>query len=77
MFFRLVRLGEAFWRSAARAETWYSALRYHVNQHPRYHRLVHYNQRCHDEWGRVHPIRYPTFPEWLRAADEYILPQKA
>lgn len=77
MFFRLVRLGEAFWRNAARAETWYSALRYHVTQHPRYHRLVHYNQRCHDEWGRVHPIRYPTFPEWLRAADEYILPQKA
>ncbi|MGH9632608.1 MAG: hypothetical protein ACRD7E_30240, partial [Bryobacteraceae bacterium] len=77
MFFRLVRHGEAFWRSAARAEMWYSALHYHVTQHPRYHRLVHYNQRCHDEWGRVHPISYPSFPEWLRAADEYTLPQKA
>ncbi|MCZ2074286.1 MAG: hypothetical protein LC130_04715 [Bryobacterales bacterium] len=77
MFFRLVRLGEAFWRSAARSERWYSALHYHVTQHPRYHRLVHYNQRCHDEWDRVPPISYPSFPEWCRAAEKYILPQKS
>ena len=75
MFFRLVRFGDAGWRSAARAENWYSALRYHVTHHPRHHRVIHYNQRCHDEWGRVHPIRFPSFSEWLNAADEYALPQ--
>ncbi len=77
MFFRLVRFGDAGWRSAARAENWYSALHYQVTHHPRYHRVIHYNQRCHDEWGRVHPIRFPSFPEWLSAADEYRLPQNA
>ena len=75
MFFRLIRLGDAAWCSAARAEKWYSALHYDITHHPRYHRLIHYNQRCHDEWDRVHPICYPSFPEWLRAADEYFLPQ--
>jgi hypothetical protein len=74
MFFRLVRLGEAAWRRAAQGEKWYSALHYHVTHHPRYHRLINYNQRCHDEWGRARPISYPSFPEWLRAADEYFLP---
>lgn len=76
-FFRLVRLGEAAWCAAARAEKWYSALRYHVAHHPRYHRLTHYNQRCHEEWGRVRPVCYPSFPEWLRAADDYLVPQRA
>jgi len=76
MFFRLIRLGDAAWSSAARAEKWYSALHYHVTHHPRYHRLIHYNQRCHDDRGRVQPIYYPHFPEWLRAADEYFLPQE-
>ena len=76
VFFRLVRFGEAAWCASARAEKWYSALRYHVTHHPRYHRLIHYNQRCHDEWGGIRPIVYPLFPEWLRAADEYVLPQQ-
>jgi hypothetical protein len=69
----LIRLGDAAWSSAARAEKWYSALHYHVIHHLRYHRLIHYNQRCHDDRGRVPPICYPSFPEWLRAADEYFL----
>src|SRR5450432_4426044 len=76
MFFRLIRLGDAAWCSAARAEKWYSALHYHVIHHPRYHRLIHYNQRCHDDRGRVNPICYPSFTEWLRAADEYFLLQE-
>ncbi len=70
-FFRLVRLGEAKWRNAARAEKWYAALRYHLIHHPRYHRFVHYNQRCHDEWVRIRPISYPSLAEWLCAADAY------
>jgi hypothetical protein len=70
-FFRLVRRGEAEWCTVARAEKWYAALRYHLIHHPRYHRFVHYNQRCHDEWVRVRPTSYPSFAEWLRAADEY------
>ena len=76
VFFRMVRFGEAAWCAAARAEKWYSALRYHVTHHPRYHRLIHYNQRCHDEWDRIRPIVYPFFPEWLRAADEYVRPER-
>jgi hypothetical protein len=70
-FFRLVRLGEAEWCALARTEKWYAALRYHLIHHPRYHRFVHYNQRCHDEWFRVRPTSYPSFAEWLCAADEY------
>jgi hypothetical protein len=76
MFYRLIRLGDAACSSAARAEKWYSALHYHVIHHPRYHRLIHYNQRCHDDWSRVQPICYPSFPAWLRAADEYFHPQQ-
>jgi hypothetical protein len=72
-FFRLVRLGEAEWCTVARAEKWYGALRYHLIHHPRYHRFVHYNQRCHDKWVRVRPTSYPSFAEWLSAADEYFV----
>lgn len=70
-FFRLARLGEADWCAVAHAEKWYAALRYHLIHHPRYHRFVHYNQRCHDEWVRVRPTSYPSFAEWLCAADAY------
>jgi hypothetical protein len=74
LFFRLVRTGEAKWRRLARDEEWYAALRYHVIHHPRYHRLAHYNQRCGVEWERSRPISYPSFDEWLGAADAYCLP---
>lgn len=74
LFFRLVRFEEAEWRAAARAERWSAALRYHVVHHPRYHRLVHYLHRCRDEWPRVSPRSYPSFADWLRAADEYFVP---
>jgi hypothetical protein len=71
LFSRLLRLGESNWRVKARAERWYAALRYHVVHHPRYQRLVHYNQRCHDEWSRALPNFYPSFDDWLSAADAY------
>ena len=71
LFSRLVRLGESTWRGTARAEGWYAALRYHVVHHPRYQRLVHYNQRCHDEWSQALPNFYPSFVDWLSAADAY------
>jgi hypothetical protein len=73
-FFRLVRIGEAEWCTVARTEKWYAALRYHLIHHPRYHRFIHYNQRCHDEWMRVRPTSYPSFAEWLCAADDYSVP---
>jgi hypothetical protein len=75
-FFRLVRAGDAAWRRSAREEGWYPALRYHVVNHPRYHRLVHYNQRCCAEWEHARPISYPCFDEWLAAADGYCLAQR-
>ena len=73
LFFRLVRFEEAEWRAAARAEKWYPALRYHLVHHPRYHRLIHYNRRCRDEWLHVRPISYPSFSDWLHAADAYFV----
>lgn len=71
LFSRLLRLGESTWRARARAERWYAALRYHVVHHPRYQRLVQYNQRCHDEWSQALPNSYPSFVDWLSAADAY------
>ena len=71
MFYRLARLGDSKWRAVARSEGWYSALRYRVVHHPRYQRLIHYNQRCHDEWSLARPNAFPSFAEWLEAADSY------
>ena len=77
VFRRLVRLGESRWRHPARSEGWYSALRYHVVYHPRYQRLTHYNQRCHDEWSQASPNSYPSFSSWLSAADAYCVDRRA
>ena len=76
LFYRLVRFAESSWRAAARAEGWYATLRYHVFHHPRYRRLLHYNQRCHDVWLRACPISYPSFADWLSAADAYFVGRK-
>ena len=76
-FSRLIRFGESSWRGPARSEGWYSALRYQVVHHPRYQRLIHYNQRCHDEWSQARPNTYPSFADWLAAADAYVASRKA
>ena len=68
---RLIRRVESDWRETALREGWHAALRYHVANHPRYQRLLHYRQRCHDEWLRVRPISLPSFPAWLASADAY------
>jgi hypothetical protein len=77
LFSRVVRVGETDWSSVARAEGWYAALRYQVFHHPRYRRLIHYNQRCHDVWLRARPISYPSFADWLSAADAYFVGRNA
>ena len=77
VFYRLIRVGESRWRSPARSEGWYAALRYQVVHHPRYQRLIHYNQRCHDEWSQACPNSYPSFAKWLSAADAYCIGRKA
>jgi hypothetical protein len=71
LFSHLLCQGESTWRSSARSEGWYAALRYAVVHHPRYQRLIHYNRRCHDEWSRTFPLSYPSFAEWLATADAY------
>jgi hypothetical protein len=76
LFSRLVRLGESSWRGVARSEGWYAALRYQVVYHLRYQRLIHYSQRCHDEWSRARPNFYPSFADWLSAADAYCAGRK-
>jgi hypothetical protein len=77
LFSSLIRFGESNWRGAARSEGWYAALRYEVLHHPRYQRLIHYNQRCHDEWSQVRPKSYPSFSEWLGDADSYCVVRSA
>jgi hypothetical protein len=77
LFYGLIRSGESNWRSAARSEGWYAALRYEVIHHPRYQRLIHYNQWCHDEWSNNPPITYPSLAEWLGSADVYCVNRKA
>ena len=77
LFYALIRSGGSNWRSAARSEGWYAALRYEVVHHPRYQRLIHYNQRCHDEWSQAGPKSYPSFSEWLAAADGYCVVRSA
>lgn len=76
LFYRLIRLAEFSLRSQAKSEGWYSLLRYQVVHHPRYHRLIHYNQRCHDEWSRSRPDCYPSFSNWLSASDKYYIGRK-
>ena len=73
LFLRLIRCGESEYRRLAREEKWFAALRYRVVHHPRYHRLIHYRQRCHDEWPDVRPISLPAFSAWLAAADAYAI----
>ena len=77
LFSSLIRFGESNWRSAAQSEGWYAALRYEILHHPRYQRLIHYNQRCHDEWSLVRPKSYPSFSEWLGNADSYCVVRSA
>jgi hypothetical protein len=71
LFSGLLRCGESSWRGVARSEGWYAALRYEVVHHPRYQRLIHYNQHCHDEWSQAPPKAYPSFSDWLGTADAY------
>lgn len=77
LFARLIRVGESSWRSAARSEGWYAALRYEVVHHPRYQWLIHYNQRCHDEWSGARPKCCPSFSEWLGSVDAYCANRRA
>jgi hypothetical protein len=77
LFSSIIRFGESNWRGAARSEGWYAALRYEVVHHPRYQRLIHYNQRCHDEWSQNCPKPCPSFSEWLGAADRYYVVRSA
>jgi hypothetical protein len=77
LFASIVRLGESRWRGIARSEGWYPALRYEVANHPRYQRLIHYNQRCHDEWSQTRPRSCLSFSEWLESADAYCADRKA
>jgi hypothetical protein len=77
LFSSLIRFGESNWRGAAHSEGWYAALRYEVVHHARYQRLIHYNQRCHDEWSRTRPKSYPSFREWFASADDYCVVRSA
>jgi len=74
---RLIRRVDLEWRETARQGCWCAALRYHVTNHPRYQRLLHYRQRCHDEWLTARPISFLPFPAWLACADAYCVARNA
>jgi hypothetical protein len=77
LFSRLLRFDESGWRSIARTEGWYAALHFEVVHHPRYQRLIHYNQRCHDERSQARSHSCPSFSEWRSSADAYCAGPKA
>ena len=76
ILFKLIRSGEQDWRRTANTEGWYSALRYHVTYHPRYHRVIQYADQCRREWAKAEPAVYPRFEDWLQTADDYVRPHQ-
>jgi hypothetical protein len=76
LFCRLIRISESGLRRQAISEEWYPVLRYKVLNHPLYHRIIDYNQRCHDNRSLIFPNPYPSFANWLAAADECFVGRK-
>lgn len=61
--------------SEAQRDGWFAALRHQFLHHPRYHRLVHFCFHCRDEWRDTTPRPTPSFEQWKRACDQYVLPR--
>jgi len=47
-----------------------------VQSHPLHVRLVHYGKYWEGEWSGNWARSYPSFPEWRRAADRYVVELK-
>jgi len=72
LFLRVIRRASASSWAQAREGKWPAALRYSVISHPRYHRIIHYFQKCEDERSSSGIQRSAsTFAGWLHAADQY------
>jgi hypothetical protein len=52
--------------------SWLETLRNTARRHVRNERIVAYWAECDDRWHRAPPPAWPTFEEWLAAADAYV-----
>lgn len=56
--------------SDAKREGWLDALMFHAVREPRSRRTWAYWQQCEGEWKRKRPRSYPSFEQWLCAAEK-------
>ena len=69
---RLLAWGEAHLFSEAIDDGWFEAVILYARRHPRDVRTAEYWVDWSDRWDRtLEP--YPSFDEWHRAADEYVV----
>jgi hypothetical protein len=60
--------------SDAKREGWLDALIFHTVREPRSQRTWAYWHQCGSEWKRKRPRAYPSFEQWLRAAEKLRTP---
>jgi hypothetical protein len=60
--------------SHAKREGWLDALMFHTVREPRSRRTWAYWCRCESEWKRKRPRAYPSFEQWLSAAEKLRTP---
>jgi hypothetical protein len=70
---RLIKWGNDHCLREAREADWLEFLLQRVRSHPRHVRLVSYEKQCAKHWRRNRPQPYPSFCEWQRSADRYIV----
>ena len=58
----------------AKAEGWFDAILIQVQSHPRAIRTMEYADHCDEMWGAHLPNPYPSFEDWRRDADAYVVP---
>lgn len=63
--------------SDAKREGWLDALIFHTVREPRSKRTWAYWQQCESEWKRKRPCAYPSFEQWLGAAEKLRTPGTA
>lgn len=60
--------------SDAKREGWLDALIFYTVREPRSQRTWAYWQQCEDQWKKKRPRAYPSFKQWLRAAEKWRMP---
>lgn len=60
--------------SDAKREGWLDALTFHTVRDPRSQRMWAYWEQCEGEWKKRRPRAFPSFEQWLRAAEKWKTP---